>query len=733
MRRPPILAAVALAACAVLLLLAVPEHPNLQSENREAPTTLFDRASPTAHPAFNVLCLASAVSNGLTGLGWAATDPGQVLYQWAQDQNNVNACSAESNADQITNAFHVWAKSIGSALGNEVNQTWGGTGATGFLSLLNFSLVGWERAADHAALQQIGNTSFSIGEDLASSGVALGMDEIGTAFVLQSAAAVTPFYVAFNGHAASGEVYGGQSAAISGGSSNPGTWNPTSSLAYIIDVGMPIVGSASAVEAYIPHGVNLFVNQGATIAIQSVASKANWFNSTAGTAPLGDGNFTFRGPSGDYLVTVPLSDVLNIPWGGVIPTGVSGTSSSIAQASTNPCTFTGGAAYLYASVADGASSACLLSGQNAYSQSSFAVTGPGFTTYSYPAFDGPVSQNWPEYIGSLEFQAAENAEAYWAFLRTIGYTNAQQVPAGCIVPAPYLTMPSPVANLNLTLNQTEELYLSFLQGLGHFYNASLNETDFCGTQSTHRFSIGGAPWGNLFINATGAVYLTNGTTPTNEFGKSLPSEHFNNISSWALTGQQLVLMPTLSTATIPVGVRWAVPAKNPIEVFAVQAGWNLWLTGNGTGLTNNTGPCKVGSGAFCPEVTPIATLLPGDAIYLTSCTVSNAATPNCTVTVQTVNVTVTKLTCTGPCNQSAPPAGIFSFGNPFASFLNWLGSLFGGLFGSGLGGLLGSLFGSLILVAAVLLGIYIVYRLVSSSGRSGGTAGVTVVNAGGRR
>ncbi len=362
-----------------------------------------------------------------------------------------------------------------------------------------------------------------------------------------------------------------------------------------------------------------------------------------------------------------------------------------------------------------------------------------FDTYGYSATPGPPYANLEVWLTTIEWQAAENAEAYWAFLRAAGFDSAQSIPADCLIPAPYLVLPSSINEANLNVSEWESLYLSTLEGMGHFYNVTLSGTAFCGTQAVQQWSWGGSVWGNLYVNATGFVYLNNGTSPVDYNGKALPTEELGNRSTWAIGdtnygdkwyngSEQLILMPTISTVSIPVGVRYEVPADNPIQIYAVQTGLDLWLTGNGS--ANGSIPTAISQGGLSAAAEPLGTLTAGDAIYLTSCQVGGTASGNCSVTVQTVNVTLVNITCPGPCQQSQQNGGTFGgLPNPFS----WLAGLFSSLLG---GGPLGAFFGSLlagIVILAVILGlVYVVYR-VATKKKGRGAAGQTVVVEGGRR
>ncbi|MHB8351130.1 MAG: hypothetical protein ACYDFT_00300 [Thermoplasmata archaeon] len=682
--------------------------------------------------SFNYYCFgASITAGGATGglFGSLGGPPGfligAVIGSVAGAIIGYYGCQQSANGADTSALYDNWAHTIIGAYGNEVNGTTADYST--IVSALNLSLVGWQRAADNAALLQIGNASFNVPADIVQSGIAAEFSDVQWGYDYMSAQDYAAVVNELDGHGTTGAVYASVSPTLNTGTSINAV-NPASATADTIAIGAEVnVVSTVSHVVYIPHGgrIAAALGNGFTATIQGYVDTSQWYNWTVPASHTA--NESFPGPSSAYTVSTPSAgDALWFPTGEVIPTasGASTTgASAVRWAVGNPVPTN-----ILGSPLSGSYGPLKLTLLN-----SGAVATA--TIYAFPNATGLNLEKW---LANLQLEAAQNGEAYWAFLRGAGFTSLSQIPPDCLIPAPYLVLPSNINSADLTASQWMSLYLASLQGMAKFYNTSLSAANFCGTQSKHQFHLGtNTTWGNLFINATGDIYLTNGTQPINENGSALATEKFGNVSTWALTNQQLFLMPTISTITIPVGWRWAVPANDPVEIYAVQAGTDLWLTGNGTGERGHCahlldlGVLVIGN--YCPEVGGfryLATLAPGDSIYLTSCFVGGSASANCTATVQTLNVTVTNITCNGPCSQGAPGGGGFlGFGDPFAALANW----FAGLFGGGpLGALLGSLMSAVLVVALILVGLYVLYRVVTMRRNSATSGGGSTIIVGGR-
>lgn len=311
--------------------------------------------------------------------------------------------------------------------------------------------------------------------------------------------------------------------------------------------------------------------------------------------------------------------------------------------------------------------------------------------------------------GAMELNAVNSAQFYWQFLRSLGYTSASQIPAQCEIPEPYMALPPNINLGNLTVSDYESIYYSWANAVGNYYGVNASKvSDTC--TNNHNPGGNGPFWvTNLTVNSTLSIYIANGT--------EYPSENVSNLSSWAYQRVQAVWWPELGQVTLPVGQVTAVPSNDPLQVVIPSKSAFLTLTGNGP-------PVK---GAVYP-------LSSGDYVYVWACTINGVPTANCTVGAGNISKVFTNITCGGgstDCGLQQSP--------PFVLTLpNWLAGIeqfFSGLFGGGpIGALLGSLLTDLVIIAAVVLAIYVVYRVVTHRGSGGGGgSGSTYIVTGGRR
>lgn len=627
---------------------------------------------------------------------------GLLIFQFGISQGN-------SGAD-VLKAYSSWANAMISTVANEYNLTT--TAYQNLLSALNFSEIAFQRMADNAALLQLGNLSFNVPLVEIQSGIAAQMGTIIETFAAQATKILTDAETWASAQLTATGPYASVTPSFGGQPVNGQSPGPAYSGS---DVGTG-TSSWNISNVQVPLGTAYLICLGcATLSYRTEWSTA-WHSAVSTTVETGspDGTVYSYAPAGggdwngtwyQFSTSSSFGSWLIVPGGSLVATTSSTSATGWTAATVNAQGFlTGSGGYIgYVT-------------QEVGSSSTVGFSGSGYSSYQAHTDPGGFAASLGPWLGAIEFQAAENGEAYWSFLHTIGYTSVSQIPPDCLVPAPYQVLPADLNLGNLTEAQLQSLYLAWLNGMGTFYNVTLSGTQFCGTQATHQFNLGNnATWGNLFVNATGYVYLNNGTSPIGINGKLLSTESYSNASTWAIANDQILLMPTLASVSIPVGVKWAVPRGDPIQIYVIQPGVMLRLAGNGTTLST---------------AIRVATASPGDSIYLTSCTIAGTATSNCTVLVQTINTTVANLSCglggapgtPGSC-ASAPGGTFGGFPNPFSWLANALSSLFGG---GALGSFLGGLFAALIILGVIAVLAYVAVVEVAAWGRKkrgGGAVG----------
>lgn len=640
----------------------------------------------------------------------------------------------------VLQSYSNWATATLRSAWNDWNLTQ--TAYENLMSALNFSAPGWARMADNAALLQVGNSSFNIVLDAQQSGLAAQFSSVLESYTQQLIAPVYLLQNWMDAQGPTGSTYGSVRPGMSctaGACTAMGQPTPGQATG-LVGQGSTMVtlGATSANgEFYIPPGDHTVYGSDLTIppVVHPVFGKG-WYSMTQVGSPPPSGsvavvtNYTYNFTAGTYAIYVNNSGASGEIWvpGGSLVTSALGTDISgwgsptygryIVQFTGIPGSPADQNSLYYTGVEQVAVGTTFQFWQCAGCLSGSTTVGP-----TGSGITGPVPAHIGTWLGNLEFNATTNGQAYWTFLRSAGFTSPGSIPSGCLIPQPWMNVPSDLNLGTLTLPQLESLYLAWLNGVGKFYNTTLSGSAFCGTQAPKQFSLNNTIWGNLFVNATGYVYLNNGTSPVGLNGKALPTELYGNRSTWAAQAVQLLLMPTLSSVTIPLGTDWAIPSTDPVQVYLVQPGQMLTLTGNGT--------------ASPATVVPL-TSTPGDTLYLTACIVGGVAEPSCTVTVQTVVTTTSNLTClggsTGPgsCVSQGSGATFGGFPNPFS----WLSGLFSGLFGGGpLGSFLGGLAAGLLILAVLAVLVYVAVVEVEAWGgrkRGGGGGGSTVVIRGGR-
>lgn len=273
-------------------------------------------------------------------------------------------------------------------------------------------------------------------------------------------------------------------------------------------------------------------------------------------------------------------------------------------------------------------------------------------------------------VAALEYNAVENGKTYWSYLRSIGFTNPNSIPARFQILPPAVAMPPTLCLnnvsitgtstyagtcVNMNLTEFESYYLSWLSSIARFFSSQTYQ------DSSSPCALNCTPWGNLNVDMVGDVYLPGAASSTGGV------EKFGNVSTWNVTDSGLIVFPEIHSVTIPIGQPWEVPQDAPIEVFVEETGELLTLTGNGTNVS--------AQGRWT-----VLTTSSGDSVYLDSCVIDGTATTQCTAAPYTVNVTVADLSCgvnSSTCPTPPMVSGGFSIPNPFAA----LGALLCGVVG----------------------------------------------------
>ncbi|MGI0151791.1 MAG: hypothetical protein ACREC5_07640, partial [Thermoplasmata archaeon] len=209
-------------------------------------------------------CLGSSVVAGAAVGGIVGGPLGALIGGIAGAVVGYYGCQQSGVSDQIGKEFQDWASAVMGGYGNEANLT-----AAEFQSIasaLNVSTTAWERAADHAALSQLGNSSFNISLALFQSGTYANLAPVASAYQYEVASEYGSVVAAVDGHGGTNDVYGpvgpavtvtypeGEYGGACGGTSYctepPGPYSFLASGASL---------SPGTSENFVPNGANLTV------------------------------------------------------------------------------------------------------------------------------------------------------------------------------------------------------------------------------------------------------------------------------------------------------------------------------------------------------------------------------------------------------------------------------------------------------------------------------------------
>lgn len=596
--------------------------------------------------------IAGAAAGGL-GAGVGCVAGGIATLIWYQIGL---AQGAAANQAQVA----AWLRAMTVEMGNELNLTASAVGNE--LQALMLAQNSFSYAASNAALSQLGSATwnpyramndsgvaaqlatFYIAESLTVGRIYQGVLNFGYSAFCQSGCA---FSASYGTYWVFGAQVGGGNYPVLGQSTVPGVGTPFFTPGYASRV-----ATSDSPYLYITQGSQVVTSPnnaaGATACTPSSQTVSPiWSLGTTYNVPTAQANWTH--PSGIYFVNGGTT-MCTLYGTGMMPVpSASYTTVHLPYLWPNS-----GSAPAY-----GTFQTLTTSSTAGITSTSGSSTVPTSGTVAYNLL--PVS-GWGLFsadLSNLVINAETAANAYWSFLRNLGYTSASQIPADCYVPMPYLALPPNLNLSTLSSDQLTSLYYAWLQGLGNFFNVTLTSANFCG-QRPGNFTLGDNVTWDLNNVAVGSVYIPN--VP------GVVGQTFANKSSWAVSNKQLILMPTLYAIHIPVGQVYEVPALQSIGIYVLnvslstgkQIGFPKWynLIGNGTQTVSTMSLGGVGT----------LQASPGAAIYLTSCIINGQPVTVCGVTVQTLNNTAANLT-----NQKGPGGGggLFTLPNPF----DWIGGL----------------------------------------------------------
>ena len=206
-------------------------------------------------------------------------------------------------------------------------------------------------------------------------------------------------------------------------------------------------------------------------------------------------------------------------------------------------------------------------------------------------------------LTNLSREATVVGEAYWFFLRSLGYTNANQVPPKCIIPAPNLLLSSNVPPNVLASGNFTEIYNAYifaLQGVAQDFGVdTFTNATFCGQQwpgplSNVTTPFGTYGWGYVYVPGGidhgqtyhGTVYNANGTAV----------QTFQNPQTWNVSGAIYILPDYVSYNNIETNKTWLLGKTNPIGLAIVEPFTNGSSVND---FWNNSEPLVANAPTYC--------------------------------------------------------------------------------------------------------------------------------------
>ena len=648
--------------------------------------------------------LAAAGVGSLVGAGAGCVVAGTVgvlLFYWGTQVGSAGLGQIEDT----------WAIDKASQIANLVNETEGNFQIA--MSAMNLTQGALNSMMDHAAVAQIGNSTFNAIAALNDSGLAYTYQTMILNYVFQLGGVNALLGgVGQAGYGPNGLFSNTNSTDIfltpQGGSSGVGqsTWfsamgSDVQIFARNTGLGQPVWFSQNASFSYeCGTGSTAVLNEQNTIAHPHQITLASTASNTRKHAniPAGMYDFLYSGGTGCLL------DGLGILG---MPTGAFGPGSQINLVNCGPLTTKG--CFTYGNETPQA----VVSG---HPMEVFVDScTPGCSVIYGPYLMGGTLNVWDVQMDT-QIRAAENAaQVYFTFLRGLGFTSISQIPSNCVIPAPDNFLPPAQVNSlqNLSVNGTNALFLAWLNGLSVFYGAGPNSGNFCSGHA--QFHIGSEIF-NPFIVLTGYIYVqpvgrqayANVHTWNVNSSMNLTQGSCNAFGSTCVPGGRggpanFTLWPTTKTVIIPQNVKWAVPTNDPLEGYVPGSTDYSFLTlyGNGTPVVGGNS-----SGAFSNPT-------PGVSLYITGCTENGTPVSVCNLQLSTVTNVTIKISC-GPTNCAGP---IVPVANPCGfSLLSSLAGIFGFL-GTATSCAVAEIIFAVIIVVLIVVVIYIALAVVRAGRR----------------
>ena len=666
------------------------------------------------------------------------------------------------------------------------------------LTLLNSTTYALETEADAAAALQIDNASFNPALDLVQSFVLPQLDSLQNAF-LQETGTIWQYFVQWIG-----DYFQTGSVFQCGGTGNPAKDYFWTNAATQLNLGcnnmQSLPGNGTAADWVQPSATHadaqVYILQGAKLAVIAgestdctlqpeatnpiLGSNQTWFSTrtfSAGGGNVSDYTFDWTHQSGVFWFNVTSGTVCTML--GTAAMGVNPGQNTPEVQDLGASLTTCGDTYpnvIYDALCDPLSNTGVsLKGVIGLQSVTAIAFNDGHTNTPNTAVlqigGGAYGYILTEF-NDLEYAASTSGFVYFSFIQHLGYgyPGSTPIPPACIIPYPSQAVPPAYDRAigNMTSTQLTQLYIGWMNGEAIFYDTPPGVSTFC--DGAPAWDLGGAPYSNLFINASGFVFIPEPALYPNEtfanvsgtysasLGIANPSSaQLTALSTWGFNGSLSVpfwnqtshtLAPNQTAQCWTPVIANSVPQNQTLSCTAQQrylgarnatqlvmwpiAGVFFFNVTVGTvfeipaGLpaaifaTEPGGLLQHAAGNGTAHGNIVNGQAAGYAVFLTSCKVNGTLMKVCDMALSTINGYIANLTnCLewgyiNGCKAPPPPP------SPGSGYCNWpVIGLFTDLFseipyiGSTLGATLGCIVGIVVLVALVIVVAYLIYIGVS--------------------